>query len=77
MNSMMWLDTNKLQTNINGKKKKKTPSTLNYDHKGLGVDHDFSCTTNPQESHNMKSRLPKNEKKKKLRERERCLKCEK
>ena len=47
MNSMMWLDTNKLQTNINGKKKKKTPDTLNYDHKGLGVDHDFSCTTNP------------------------------
>ena len=48
MNSMMWLDTNKLQTNINGKKKKKkTPDTLNYDHKGLGVDHDFSWTTNP------------------------------
>ena len=64
MNSMMWLDTNKLQTNINGKKKK-TPDTLNYDHKGLGVDHDFSWTTNPQESHNTKSRLPKNEKKKK------------
>ena len=48
MNSMMWLDTNKLQTNINGKKKKKkTPDTLNYDHIGLGVDHDFSWTTNP------------------------------
>ena len=50
MNSMMWLDANELQTNINDKyeeKKKKTFDTLNHDHKGLGVDHDFSSTTNP------------------------------
>ena len=46
MNSMMWLDANELQTNIN-EKKKKTFDTLNHDHKGLGVDHDFSSTTNP------------------------------
>ena len=65
MNSMMWLDANELQTNINDKyEEKKTPDTLNYDHKGLGVDNYFSCTTNPQESHNTKSRPPKNEKKK-------------
>ena len=51
-------------------KKKKTPDTLNYDHKGLGVDNYFSCTTNPQESHNTKSRPPKNEKKKLEKERE-------
>ena len=49
MNSMMWLDANELQTNINDKyeKKKKTLDTLNHDHKGLEVDHDFSSTTNP------------------------------
>ena len=48
MNSMMWLDANELQTNINDKyEEKKTPDTLNYDHKGLGVDNYFSCTTNP------------------------------
>ena len=49
MNSMMWLDANELQTNINDKyeKKKKTFDTLNHDHKGLGVDHDFSSTRNP------------------------------
>ena len=55
MNYMMWLDANELQTNINdkyGEKKKKqtnkqTFDTLNPDHKGLGVDHDFSSTTNP------------------------------
>ena len=78
----MWRDANELQTNINDKyEEKKTPDTLNYDHKGLGVDNYFSCTTNPQESHNTKSRPPKNEKKKIiyiyiLRERERCPKCE-
>ena len=73
MNSMMWLDANELQTNINDKyqkKKKKTFDTQNHDHKGLGVDHDFSSTTNPQESHNRKSRPPKIEQKK-IRERER------
>ena len=50
MNSMMWLDANELQTNINDKyekKKKSTFDTLNHDHKGLGLDHDFSSTTNP------------------------------
>ena len=47
MNSMMWLDANELQTNINDKYKKKKIDTLNHDHKGLGVDRDFSSTTNP------------------------------
>ena len=47
MNSMMWLDANELQTNINDKYGKKNFDTLNHDHKGLGVDHDFSSTTNP------------------------------
>ena len=66
MNSMMWLDANDLQTNINDKyqKKKKTFDTQNHDHKGLGVDHDFSSTANPQESHNRKLRPPKKKKKK-------------
>ena len=55
---MMRLDANALQTNINDKyKKKKTFDTLNHDQKVLGVDHDFSSTTNPQESHKRKSRL--------------------
>ena len=66
MNYMMWLDANELQTNINDKyqkKKKKTFDTQNHNRKGLGVDHDFSSTTNPQESHNRKSRPPENEKK--------------
>ena len=71
MNSMMWLDANELQTNINDKYKKKKIDTLNHDHKGLGVDHDFSSTTNPQESHNRKSRPPKIEPKKKKLEKER------
>ena len=48
MKSMMWLDANVLQTNINDKykkkKKKKTFDTLNHDHKRLEVDHDFSST---------------------------------
>ena len=47
MNSMMWLDANELQTNINDKYEKKKIDTLNHDHKGLGVDRDFSSTTNP------------------------------
>ena len=48
MKYMMWLDANVLQTNINDKcEKKKTFNTLNHDHKGLGVDHDFSSTANP------------------------------
>ena len=66
----MWLDANELQTNINDKYEKKKIDTLNHDHKGLGVDRDFSSTTNPQELHNRKSRPPKIEKKKN-RERER------
>ena len=66
--------------------KKNIFDTLNHDHKGLGVDHDFSSTTNPQESHNRKSRPLENGKKKNLRERERnniffcvrklCIECE-
>ena len=69
MDSMMWLDANELQTNIN--EKKKTFDTLNHDHKGLGVDHDFSSTTNPWSHKIWKSRPPENEKKiKTLRERE-------
>ena len=71
---MMWLDANELQTNINDKYgKKKTFDTLNHDHKGLGVDHDFSSTTNPWSHKIWKSRPPENEKKikiKTLRERE-------
>ena len=59
MNYMMWLDANELQKNINDKYKKKKIDTLNHDHKGLGVDHDFSSAANPQELHNRKSRPPK------------------
>ena len=50
--------------------KKNIFDTLNHDHKGLGVDRDFSSTTNPQELYNRKSRPPKIEKKKIEKERE-------
>ena len=36
-----------LMISMKKKKKKKTFDTLNHDHKGLGVDRDFSSTTNP------------------------------
>ena len=52
MNSMMRLDANAVQTNINDKYKgKKTFDTLNHDHKVVGLDHDFSLAQQIHRSH--------------------------